>query len=127
MTYCLALRLDAGIVFAGDTRTNAGVDYVTNYRKLHVFRPADDRVFVMLAAGSLATTHELLDGIERDLSSAANPSRPYATFPRRRTTSAARVARSRTSIAPRSPRPGFPAKSACCSAGRSPAAVRISC
>ena len=67
MTYCLAIRVDEGLVFAADTRTNAGVDYVTSYRKLHVFQPADDRVFVLLAAGSLATTRELLDRIERDL------------------------------------------------------------
>ena len=67
MTYCLAIRVDQGVVFAADTRTNAGVDYVTSYRKLHVFRPAPDRVFVLLAAGNLATTRELIDEIGRDL------------------------------------------------------------
>jgi putative proteasome-type protease len=70
MTYCLAIRVDQGVVFAADTRTNAGVDYVTSYRKLHVFRPADDRVFVLLAAGNLATTRELIDEIGRDLDKA---------------------------------------------------------
>ena len=73
MTYCLAIEVDEGIVFAADTRTNAGVDYVTSYRKLHVFRPADDRVFVLLSAGSLATTRELVDQIGRDLDDAPNP------------------------------------------------------
>ena len=72
MTYCVALWVDEGIVFAADTRTNAGVDYVTSYRKLHVFRPADDRVFVLLAAGSLATTRELIDQIDRDLGDVPN-------------------------------------------------------
>lgn len=67
MTYCLAIRVNEGIVFAADTRTNAGVDYVTSYRKLHVFRPAEDRVFALLSAGSLATTRELVDRIGRDL------------------------------------------------------------
>lgn len=67
MTYCLAIRVNEGIVFAADTRTNAGVDYVTSYRKLHVFRPEEDRVFVLLSAGSLATTRELIDRIDRDL------------------------------------------------------------
>ena len=43
MTYCLALRLDEGLVFLADTRTNAGVDDVSTYRKLHVLRPAADR------------------------------------------------------------------------------------
>ena len=43
MTYCLALRLDEGLVFLSDTRTNAGVDNVGTYRKLHVLRPGADR------------------------------------------------------------------------------------
>ncbi len=67
MTYCLALRLDEGLVFLADTRTNAGVDNVSTYRKLHVLRPAPDRVFVLESAGSLATTQEVLDRIHRDL------------------------------------------------------------
>ena len=69
MTYCLALRLDDGLVFLADTRTNAGVDNVGTYRKLHVLRPAPDRVFVLESAGSLATTQEVLDRIYRDLTS----------------------------------------------------------
>ena len=40
MTYCLAIRLDEGLVFLADTRTNAGIDNVSTYRKLHVLRPA---------------------------------------------------------------------------------------
>src|SRR3954463_3125455 len=67
MTYCLALRLDDGLVFLADTRTKAGVDNIGTYRKLHVLRPAPDRVFVLESAGNLATTQEVLDRIKRDL------------------------------------------------------------
>lgn len=67
MTYCLALRLDEGLVLLSDTRTNAGVDNVGTYRKMHVLHPGDDRVFVIQSAGSLATTHEVLDRIDADL------------------------------------------------------------
>ena len=67
MTYCIAVRLDDGLVFVSDTRTNAGVDNVGTYRKLHVFAPAPDRMFVLQSAGSLATTQEVLDRIRRDL------------------------------------------------------------
>ena len=67
MTYCLALRLDQGLVFLADTRTNAGLDNVSTYRKLHVLRPAPDRVFVLESAGNLATTQEVLDRIQLDL------------------------------------------------------------
>ncbi|HET7514265.1 MAG TPA: hypothetical protein VFJ60_05655 [Gaiella sp.] len=67
MTYCLAMRLQEGLVFLSDTRTNAGVDDVGTYRKLHVFRPAPDRLFVLQSAGNLATTQEVLDRIAVDL------------------------------------------------------------
>jgi putative proteasome-type protease len=68
VTYCIAMRLDEGLVFLSDTRTNAGIDNISTYRKLHVFRPADDRIFVLQSAGNLATTQEVLDRIEHDLS-----------------------------------------------------------
>jgi len=67
VTYCMALRLDEGLIFLSDTRTNAGVDNIGTYRKLHLLRPTDDRLFVLQSAGSLATTHEVLDRIAADL------------------------------------------------------------
>jgi len=67
MTYCLALRVANGIVFGADTRTNAGVDYVTAYRKLHVFAEFDDRIFVLLTAGNLGVSQEVCNWIHRDL------------------------------------------------------------
>jgi putative proteasome-type protease len=74
VTYCLALRLDEGLLFLADTRTNAGVDNVGTYRKQHVLRPADDRVFVIESAGSLATTQEVLDRVAKDLETNASES-----------------------------------------------------
>ena len=67
MTYCLAIRLQEGLVFLGDSRTNAGVDNVSTHRKVHVFQPAPDRIFVLESAGNLATTQEVLDRIHLDL------------------------------------------------------------
>jgi putative proteasome-type protease len=67
MTYCLALQTRDGLVFASDSRTTAGVDFVSTYRKLHVFQPAPDRFLVLLTSGSLATSQELLDNLNRDL------------------------------------------------------------
>lgn len=71
MTYCLAIRTNQGLVFGSDSRTNAGVDYVTTYSKMHFLKPAADRVFVLLSAGSLATTQEIGNYIRRDIE---NPS-----------------------------------------------------
>ena len=67
MTYCVGLRLNDGLVFASDSRTNAGVDYVTTYSKMHVFNPSDDRIFVIMSAGNLATTQEVMNHIKRDI------------------------------------------------------------
>lgn len=67
MTYCVAIKVDGGLVFAGDTRTSAGVDDVRTYNKLHVFETPGDRVFVLLSAGNLATTQTVLNGLRRDM------------------------------------------------------------
>ena len=72
MTYCLGLALDEGLVMAADSRTNAGIDYVTTYSKLHIFQPATDRLFVLLSAGNLASTQEVMNRIRRDLDQALN-------------------------------------------------------
>jgi putative proteasome-type protease len=70
MTYCLALKLRTGLVFASDSRTTAGVDYINTSRKMHVFQPSADRLLVVLTSGNLATTQEVLDNLRRDLASA---------------------------------------------------------
>jgi putative proteasome-type protease len=67
MTYCTAMRLDEGLVFLSDTRTNAGVDNVSTYRKLFVFQPRPDATVVIQSAGNLGTTQEVLDRLRRDL------------------------------------------------------------
>jgi len=67
MTYCVGMCLKDGLLFASDSRTNAGVDYVTSYSKMHLFTPAPDRLFVLLSAGNLATTQEIINHIRRDL------------------------------------------------------------
>lgn len=67
MTYCVAIKVDDGLVFAGDTRTSAGVDDVRTYNKLHVFETPGERIFVLLSAGNLATTQAVLTQIRRDM------------------------------------------------------------
>ena len=67
MTYGIGYWLEKGLVLVSDSRTNAGVDYISTYSKLYVFQPAPDRLFVLLAAGNLATTQEVVSWIRRDL------------------------------------------------------------
>ena len=68
MTYCLAVSLGVGLVFAGDSRTTAGVDQVSTYRKLHTFEWPGERVFTLLSAGNLATTQAVVKRLELDAS-----------------------------------------------------------
>ncbi len=56
MTYCVGILLDSGLVMAADTRTNAGLDNVGKFKKLHTWEFPGERVFVLLTAGNLAVT-----------------------------------------------------------------------
>jgi putative proteasome-type protease len=60
MTYCVGLRLDRGIVFASDTRTNAGMDNFATFSKMHVWEKKGDRVIVMMSAGNLGFTQSII-------------------------------------------------------------------
>lgn len=70
MTYCVGMMLDRGLVFMSDTRTNAGLDNISTFRKMAIWESAGDRSITLMAAGNLATTQavvSLLD--ERNTSS----------------------------------------------------------
>jgi len=67
MTYCVAIRTDAGLVFCSDSRTNAGADMLFSYRKMYIFTPAPDRSFIILTAGNLATTQSIISRIEHEI------------------------------------------------------------
>ncbi|MGF1624049.1 MAG: peptidase [Alphaproteobacteria bacterium] len=60
MTYCVGLCLHDGLVLLSDTRTNAGVDHISTFRKMHVFEQPDERVIVALTAGNLAITQAVM-------------------------------------------------------------------
>lgn len=67
MTYCVAIAVDQGLVFASDSRTNAGPDQVSIFGKMHVLLEEPDRFFVLLSAGNLATTQAVRTRIRHDL------------------------------------------------------------
>jgi putative proteasome-type protease len=66
MTYCIAVSLKEGLVLTSDSRTNAGIDNVSIYGKMHVLCNAADRHIILLCAGNLATTQAVLDQLKRD-------------------------------------------------------------
>jgi putative proteasome-type protease len=64
MTYCVGLKIDSGLVFMSDTRTNAGIDSISTFRKMHVWEEPGERVVVLMSAGNLATTQAVVSLLE---------------------------------------------------------------
>ena len=77
MTYCIGIKLKAGLVMLSDSRTNAGVDQISTFRKMAVYEKPGNRVLTILSAGNLAISqsvrHRLLTaGGEHSLWTASN-------------------------------------------------------
>ena len=60
MTYCVAMRLDHGLIFMSDTRTNAGVDNISKFKKMITWHVPGERMITLLTAGNLATTQAVV-------------------------------------------------------------------
>jgi putative proteasome-type protease len=59
MTYCVGVQVDDGLVFLSDSRTNAGVDQISTFRKMSIFEMPGERVIVLLSAGNLASSQSI--------------------------------------------------------------------
>jgi putative proteasome-type protease len=66
MTYCVAVKLDAGLVFLSDSRTNAGLDQIGTFRKMMVYERAGDRFMVMLSAGNLSISQQVREILQSE-------------------------------------------------------------
>ena len=64
MTYAVGLRLSHGLVFMSDTRTNAGVDNISKFKKMFSWNVPEDRTITLLTAGNLATTQAVVSLLE---------------------------------------------------------------
>ncbi|TFH26779.1 MAG: peptidase [Myxococcales bacterium] len=71
MTYCVAVQVDEGLVFVSDSRTNAGVDHISTYSKMHTFGGDGTRFFTILSAGNLATSRAVVTKLQRDMEEGA--------------------------------------------------------
>ena len=67
MTYCVGTLLEEGLVFLSDSRTNAGVDNISTFRKMTVIERPGDRVLVLLTAGNLAITQSVVSLLQEHL------------------------------------------------------------
>ena len=59
MTYCVAIKLNAGLVFLSDSRTNAGLDQISTFRKMIIYEKPGDRFMVLLSAGNLSISQSV--------------------------------------------------------------------
>jgi putative proteasome-type protease len=73
MTYCVGVQVDEGLVFLSDSRTNAGVDHVSTFRKMSLFEVPGERAIVLLSAGNLATSQSVT-GLLRERAGSAKAS-----------------------------------------------------
>lgn len=64
MTYCIGMMIDAGLVLMSDTRTNSGVDNISQFRKSFTWSVPGDRVITLMTAGNLATTQSVVSQID---------------------------------------------------------------
>ena len=69
MTYCVGLMLNQGIVFMSDTRTNAGVDNISTFRKMFDWTMPGNRHITLMTAGNLATTQSVISILEEQIES----------------------------------------------------------
>ena len=70
MTYCVAVRVTAGIVLLSDTRTNAGMDNVSRFTKMYSFAVPGERVIAMLTSGNLSLTQSVISNLRRAIARA---------------------------------------------------------
>lgn len=80
MTYCVGMVLDEGLVFASDSRTNAGVDHVSTFCKMTVVETPGQGVIVMLNSGNLATTQQVVSRIKQHAIDAEKPLTAHASM-----------------------------------------------
>lgn len=60
MTYCVGMMLDRGLVFMSDTRTNAGLDNISTFKKMKIWETPGDRMITLMSSGNLATTQAVV-------------------------------------------------------------------
>ena len=83
MTYCVGMRPEAGLVIIADTRTNAGIDNISTFNKLHMLVEDKDRIIICASAGSLSVTQSMLSMLSEGLEATEDdaPRRRVADMP----------------------------------------------
>src|ERR1700710_2825260 len=91
MTYCVGIRLNAGLVFLSDSRTNAGVDNISTFRKMIVYEKPGDRFMVLLSAGNLSISQSVREILQVEQLKEHEEAEPITIWNARSMFDAARV------------------------------------
>ena len=91
MTYCVAIKLNAGLVFLSDSRTNAGLDQISTFRKMIVYERTDDRFMVLLSAGNLSISQSVREILQIEQLKETPESEPITIWNAKSMFDAARV------------------------------------
>jgi len=91
MTYCVGIKLNAGLVFLSDSRTNAGVDHISTFRKIIVYERANDRFMVLLSAGNLSISQSVREILQVEQLRDSEDGEPITIWNARSMFDAARV------------------------------------
>ena len=91
MTYCVAIKLNAGLVFLSDSRTNAGLDQISTFRKMIVYEKTDDRFMVLLSAGNLSISQSVREILQVEQLKEADTGEPITIWNAKSMFDAARV------------------------------------
>ena len=91
MTYCVAIKLNAGLVFLSDSRTNAGLDQISTFRKMIVYEKQQDRFMVLLSAGNLSISQSVREILQVEQLKDSTESEPITIWNAKSMFDAARV------------------------------------
>lgn len=75
MSYGLGIKVEEGLIFAADSRTNAGLDEVSTSRKVHVFERPGERFLLLMTAGNLALSQAVVHRVNADLAPTKRPAK----------------------------------------------------
>jgi putative proteasome-type protease len=91
MTYCVGIKLNAGLVFLSDSRTNAGVDHISTFRKMIVYEQPGERTMVLLSAGNLSISQSVREILQIEELKEAGSDTPITIWNAKSMFDAARV------------------------------------
>src|SRR6218665_1125574 len=91
MTYCVGIKLNAGLVFLSDSRTNAGVDHISTFRKMIVYERPADRLMGLLSAGTLSISQSVRELLQVEQLKESDESEPITIWNAKSMFDAARV------------------------------------